>query len=121
MFYMQDHQLIFSLFKLAFKSGNLFLVIFFYLFQLQLQKCQFFHGFLNPLLILAEHAVSSPRLRLKCLVDVLELNNFALKVLKLGFELISLSFDQLKFLFQRVSLSFLFFLYRLEFTFCEFS
>lgn len=96
----QHHKLIFCFFELTFEPGHLLLVILFNFFKLQLQKCEFFHSLLDPLLILAQHTVGSPRLRLKSLIDVLKLNDFALKFLKFSFELVSFSLNQLEFLLQ---------------------
>ena len=100
----QNHELILCLFELTLESSNLLLIGLFALLKFQLEKSQFFHGFFDSLLILAEHAVSSSNLTLKGLIDVFEFYNFALELLELSFELISFSLDELQLLLKRASL-----------------
>ena len=100
----QNHELVLSLFELTLESGDLLLIGLFALLKFQLEKSQFFHGFFDPLLILAEHAVGSSDLTLKGLVDVFEFDDFALELLELSFELISFPLDELQLLLEGASL-----------------
>ena len=100
----QNHELILCLFELALESGNLLLIGLFALLKFQLEKSQFFHGFFDSLLILAEHAIGSSNLTLKGLIDIFEFDNFALELLELSFELISFPLDELQLLLEGTSL-----------------
>lgn len=105
-FKMENVKFFFSLFKLAFKSGYLFLVWLFILFQLNLKESQFLHCFLDSLFILAQHTICRSILRLESFIDILKFNYFFLEILKFSFEVISLSFDKVKLFLKDWSLIF---------------
>lgn len=107
---MQHVEFLFSLFELSFEPGHLFLIWLFTFLELYLQQSQFLHSFFDPLFVLAEHAIGCSVLGFESLIDILKFDNFFLKVLEPGFEVVSLAFYQLKFFFQNCGLVFFLFL-----------
>ena len=103
-------QLFFGLFKLTSEPCNLLLIGFFALLELDLEKGEFLHGFFNSLFVLVEHTIGGPVLWLESFIDVLEFDNFFMEILEFGFEIVSFSLDQFKFLFKNGGLVFFLFL-----------
>lgn len=110
MLQVHDHKFVLGLLKLALQSGHLFLVGLLVLLEFDLQEGQFLHGLFHPLLVLAEHGIGCSRFGLQSFVDVLKLDDFALELFELGFEVVAFPLDEFQLLLQRIGLRLLLFL-----------
>ena len=66
-----------------------------------MQQGQLFHGALDTLLVLAQHAIRGPRFVFERFVDVFKFDDFALEFFKLSLELVSFPFNVLKLFFKK--------------------
>jgi hypothetical protein len=110
----QHIKLFLCLLELAFEPGNLFLIGLLALLEFDLEKRELFHCFLDSLFVFIKHTVGGSIFGLESFVDVFEFDDLFLEIFEFGFEIVSFSFDQLKFLFEDGCLVFFLFLNEME-------